>query len=708
MPSRSLVMAQMRMRRRRPYAGADWVGVARLWTIRAMARQFTSSVEVSHPLMGMEDALHLVDLPDNIIVKDRRAALRIVRRRQASLERRKPTLDFALFHNIDRLGRMLGLGATERLILAFATLAQARPELATPLSFFKHGTLTDLARALAVVLEVDEQEAISALQRDAALLTTGLLRQNEDERPWRQSPLRVMEGLDRILLDEHTDDTALLARFAKRVPQPALTAEDFPHLAAELQLLCKILRSARESGTAGFNVLIYGAPGTGKTEFARLVAWMTSSEMHEVPVSDANGDPVKGSDRLDRFMLCQRLFNRNRLSLMLFDEIEDVFPADELSMFGMRQRSGTLKGFTNRALEENPVPTLWISNTIRQVDRAFLRRFAFQIELKNPPRAVRRRMLKRHLDGLAVNERVLERLAECERLNPADMENAAKVLRLAAATDESQVERIVDQLLSARLAARGDAFTLTGPQKSPIAYDLGYLNAGTDVEALATSLCEKPRGSILLYGPPGTGKTEYTRHVAERLDKPLLVKRASDLLDMYLGNTEKRIAEMFREARAAGAVLLLDEADSFLGDRRGAVRSWEVTQVNELLVQMEAFDGLFFCGTNLVDRLDQASFRRFMMKVQFSYMTAEQAWRMLGALAAEIGLPSPEPAEASQLRAELGRLSTLTPGDFATVRRQMDLLGKAENIGQIIDRLADECRMKHDGESRSAAIGFRG
>jgi transitional endoplasmic reticulum ATPase len=177
---------------------------------------------------------------------------------------------------------------------------------------------------------------------------------------------------------------------------------------------------------------------------------------------------------------------------------------------------------------------------------------------------------------------------------------------------------------------------------------------------------------------------------------------------MYLGNTEKRMAEMFRDARATGSVLLLDEADSFLGDRRGAVRSWEVTQVNELLVQMEAFDGLFFCGTNLVDRLDQASFRRFMMKIRFEYMTAEQTWRMLGALTTELGLAMPEPTEASRLRAELGRLTTLTPGDFATVRRQMDLLGKAENIGQIIDRLADECRMKHDGESRTAAIGFRG
>jgi transitional endoplasmic reticulum ATPase len=72
-------------------------------------------------------------------------------------------------------------------------------------------------------------------------------------------------------------------------------------------------------------------------------------------------------------------------------------------------------------------------------------------------------------------------------------------------------------------------------------------------------------------------------------------------------------------------VLLLDEADSFLQDRTLAHCQWEVTEVNELLTQMEAFDGLFICATNLLDRLDPAALRRFGLKLEFLALRPEQA-----------------------------------------------------------------------------------
>ena len=81
---------------------------------------------------------------------------------------------------------------------------------------------------------------------------------------------------------------------------------------------------------------------------------------------------------------------------------------------------------------------------------------------------------------------------------------------------------------------------------------------------------------------------------------PLLVRRASDLLSMFVGEVEKNIARAFREAEDDGALLLIDEVDSFLQDRRGAQRSWEVTQVNEMLTQMEGFAGVFIASTNLL------------------------------------------------------------------------------------------------------------
>ena len=85
---------------------------------------------------------------------------------------------------------------------------------------------------------------------------------------------------------------------------------------------------------------------------------------------------------------------------------------------------------------------------------------------------------------------------------------------------------------------------------------------------------------------------------------------------------------MFREAETEKAVLLLDEADSFLQDRRGAQRTYEVTEVNEMLQGMERFDGIFVCTTNLLDRIDQAALRRFTFKIRFKPLTAAQRERM--------------------------------------------------------------------------------
>ena len=84
------------------------------------------------------------------------------------------------------------------------------------------------------------------------------------------------------------------------------------------------------------------------------------------------------------------------------------------------------------------------------------------------------------------------------------------------------------------------------------------------MEALKT----RGHGSLCFYGPPGSGKTALAEHLAQALGRPLLVRQASDLLSKYLGETEQNMAAMFREAESEGALLLLDEADSFLQDRR--------------------------------------------------------------------------------------------------------------------------------------------
>ncbi|OGT90044.1 MAG: hypothetical protein A2286_02185 [Gammaproteobacteria bacterium RIFOXYA12_FULL_61_12] len=109
------------------------------------------------------------------------------------------------------------------------------------------------------------------------------------------------------------------------------------------------------------------------------------------------------------------------------------------------------------------------------------------------------------------------------------------------------------------------------------------------------------------------------------MDRPLLVKRASGLLSKWVGEAEQNIAALLRQAEQEGDVLVLDEADGLLADRRDASQNWEVTQVNEVLIQMEAFDGIFICTTNLLERHDPASLRRFAFKVRFDYLEPDQS-----------------------------------------------------------------------------------
>jgi SpoVK/Ycf46/Vps4 family AAA+-type ATPase len=158
---------------------------------------------------------------------------------------------------------------------------------------------------------------------------------------------------------------------------------------------------------------------------------------------------------------------------------------------------------------------------------------------------------------------------------------------------------------------------------------------------------------------------------------------------------------MFREAESEKAVLLLDEADSFLQDRRGAQRTYEVTEVNEMLQGMERFAGIFVCTTNLMDRIDQAALRRFAFKIRFRPLTAVQREQMFvtEALAGDAVRLSPD------LATRLARLDHLCPGDFAAVKRQVEILATQLAAEEFLEQLEAEHRIKPEvREARS--IGF--
>jgi SpoVK/Ycf46/Vps4 family AAA+-type ATPase len=430
----------------------------------------------------------------------------------------------------------------------------------------------------------------------------------------------------------------------------------------------------------GVNVLLYGPPGTGKTELAKVVAQACGLELFEVEYADRDGNSLSGRDRYRSLQIAQVFLKGSAQAALLFDEVEDVFPPISSEAAQLMARAEQVvapssssvsgKAWVNQILESNAVPTIWVTNRIEQIDPAFRRRFAYHLELKSPPPGAREGLVRKTLDGTPVSDAFIAKLTGRKGLTPAQIRTAVRFAGLAA-SERSSMESLIERQLKNSDQALGNANQDGRARRSVTTYDLDMLNVETRFELprIVEALKARGHGTLCFYGAPGTGKTALAEHIAHRLEQPLLVKQASDLMSKFVGETEQNMAAMFREAESEKAVLLLDEADSFLQDRRGAQRTYEVTEVNEMLQGMERFAGIFICTTNLLDRLDQAALRRFTFKIKFRPLTVSQRERMFvtEALAAEADLLTPD------MKLRLARLEQLCPGDFAAVKRQVDI-----------------------------------
>jgi SpoVK/Ycf46/Vps4 family AAA+-type ATPase len=634
-----------------------------------------------------------------------RAKLREV---HAEAERclREAKVPAVLRANIERLAQLLGLSPVDGQILEFSIMIGNERLLNDTADFLGVLSSAKVTYVLSIVLDLPETQVKAALSGNGVLARSGLLTMDYNGATMfggnqLRAKLNLLnECFGERMLTEEQDPVSLLRDTVRPCAAPHLTLEDFDHISASLKVLQPYLRRAIAERRRGVNIFLYGDPGTGKSQLARVLAKDMNCELFEISSEDGNCRPVDGKQRLLAFRAAQCVFS-TRQALILFDEVEDVFD-DGNSAFGCKSTAQSRKAWMNRMLEENPVPALWLSNSVSCLDSAFVRRFDMVIEIKAPSKNGRERIVQ-DACGDFLPTAAIARIAASDSLTPAVIARAASVVgAIREDLENYEAARAFEHLVSSTLEAQGHApLKKKGETDSlPEHYDPCFINADTDLAVVADGIAQTKAGRLCLYGPPGTGKTAFGRWLADRLGVPLAVKRGSDLLSKWVGGTERNIARAFREAKEDGAVLLLDEVDSFLPDRRGAQRSWEVTEVNEMLTQMESFPGVFIASTNLMDGLDQAALRRFDLKVRFDYLKIEQAWGLLQKHCAGLGLPAPD----EMLRQNLSGLSALTPGDFAAVARQHRFRPIC-SPAMLIAALKAECSLKEDG--RKAVIGFR-
>ena len=461
----------------------------------------------------------------------------------------------------------------------------------------------------------------------------------------------------------------------------------FAHLGREAEVAATVLNAALAAREAGINILLYGPPGTGKTSFAATLVARIGVRLRPVAEADDDGDELSGDQRLAGLRLAQRLAEPGR-TLLLFDEAEDLFLGRRTVFNEPRANS---RVFIHRMLERMAVPVIWTANDIGMLGPAVLRRMTMCLELRVPDLATRTVLWQRlsETHGVALHDGEARRLARLVPAAPAVAATALRATRLAGGGAET-ARLIVEGVAR---AVRGGSLPPPEPEQDAH-YDPALVNADCDLAGLEADMLRPtaPRAvSFLLAGPPGAGKSAWIRHLAGRMGLPALQKRASDLLDPFVGGTEQNIAGAFAEARDIGAFLVFDEADSLLLERAGAVWNWEISKVNEMLTWMESHPLPFACTTNIAERLDRASLRRFLVKLRFDWLTGTQA-----RLAFERFFRQPAPAELDALR-------TLTPADFALVRRRAALGSEMPAPEELLRLLAAECAERVGGRR---PIGF--
>lgn len=676
--------------------------IVHLWVLRILVllggyRKFVESEGFAS--VALAEVLGLVDwLSPKSESFDRRAIATALRALHCEAEKRfsQEEVPLRLRQNVRRLADLVGLSPADCRVLEFAVLIHCEPLLDDAADLLGQMTSAKVFHLLAVILNVPEPEIRASLSGGGILARSGLVSIDRDgSRHLRLKLDLLTAGFADELVSGQADSVGLLRGVVTPGGLARLELGDFRHINPSLEVLCAYLRHALLTARSGVNIFLHGPPGTGKTQLVRTLARELGCDLFEVASEDDDGDPVGGERRLRAFRAAQCFFGKSR-ALMAFDEVEEIFNDDGRA--GGMSPAQRCKAWINRMLECNPVPTIWLSNSV-VLDAAFIRRFDMVIELPVPPKAERERILRERCTDL-LDSNAIARIAELDGLAPAVVARAGDVVR--SIQGELGLERggaAFERLICNTLEAQGHRTPLAADSgRLPGVYDPAFIHADADLAQVATGLTRSRSGRLCLYGPPGTGKTAYGRWLAAQLGMPLLFKRASDLMSMWVGKNEQNIARAFRQAAQDEAVLLIDEVDSFLVDRRGSSEGWERRLVNEMLVQMESFSGVFIASTNLVLGLDQAALRRFDLKVKFDFLGPEQACALLCRYSEQLGLSPPGEAEFSRLR----RLCQLTPGDFAVVVRQHGFR-PVESSVQLVAALESECALK---EGARQAIGF--
>ena len=725
-PNARITLALLRCVRRLPGAFAlmdfDDLGAAFAPVIEKVDAVFRTALK-DHLAVAGSNALELndLDLRTKTLLHDRRvhaligealarantAFIALFDRTEATLSTFVDRHPHPSDRNVAMLADMLDLPPPEVEFLKLAAAFCYGTIDRSNFTFVNSGSR--LVKVLETLCGAKGTAALRIFDMDRPLARSALFENPRGTRPTAdlEDLLRLSMVGERLLSSPYSGPAEMSEAVLKPLPQrPDSTRLEWPHLAQSQALLRAAMSEALRCGRAGFNVLLHGAPGTGKTEFARALVSSVDASGFCIDHTDEHGGEASRGERLSSLRLSQTFASQHHRAVLVLDEAEDIFQADYQNPFArIFKRPNESKAWMNNLLESNPHPVVWISNQVGHLDPAYLRRFAFCLEFPKTPYALRRRIADEKLSSSGCSAQTIDAIAASEHMTPALLTSAVTFAALSASSGlgpDLAVRALVDE--HTRAAGRN------GPPPIPrltTRFDTRYLNVAGNAtpERLLDALQADQPTALMFCGAPGTGKTQFAAEIAKRLGRQLVVRTASDINSKWYGESEGNVAQMFRSCDPASELLFLDEAEVLLGSRTDTHHRADRAVTAEFLRWLEVFEGIFICATNHVTDFDAALMRRFTFRLEFKPMTRAQREEMYGELVLgwTLSESSPQPTRLhGEASSRLAGLSLLTPGDFANAARRVRQLG----LGT--DAWLDELEAEHaaKGGPRSARIGF--
>lgn len=478
------------------------------------------------------------------------------------------------------------------------------------------------------------------------------------------------------------------------LPKSELSLNDYPHL--NLNYLTKLMKQVVKQKVSGINILMYGESGVGKTELGKVLAHHCRSSlltvkaegrMYQIKKDELTSELSAATLRLQYHGLLQTMLVDESRSLLLIDECEHIF---EPPFRGQKISKDRL----HQVLSSNSIPTLWICNDISEIEPSCLRRFSYILEVPTPPATIKKKILSKPLKNLRISAEFKDSISQINDLAPAHVAQAANVARLINLSGK-KAEQCIEEHIEQTLTASG--LTLSTPRyQAEIPFEKQFINLKGDmnsIDELIKAVTHFDGTRALLFGVPGTGKSLLVNYLAEHLEQELITIKCSDVLGKYVGESEKNVARIFKQAHQQNAMLFLDEVDSLLSTRESLSNQFERQLVNEFLQQIERSELTVFAATNHAQMLDKAVLRRFDFKLTLDYLNQQQVLKLYQNVVGEISTTEQQ---------ALIKMTYLTGGDFAIVARRNRLSRKPLTHVQNIQLLQEENNRKQAHQS----IGF--